>query len=142
LDEVLGARAHSRFAPVPGAFSNTQVAGEGGEPHFLFMSLKPTHLPVATSRYPGPPLQPHPLHGVPSMAQAACATEAKVGDNAKNPKNIPNQCLKNKNFHKIANLRPIQSLFYSYSHVDIFYTSHSHPLLLGFFLISQNDVFA
>jgi hypothetical protein len=54
----LGARAHSRFAPVPGAFSNTQRVG--GFPQTLSSCLKPTQCPSG-DRYPGPPLQPHPV---------------------------------------------------------------------------------
>jgi hypothetical protein len=52
------AKAHSRFAPVPGAFSNTQRVG--GFPQTLSSSLKPTQWPSG-ARYPGPPLQPHPV---------------------------------------------------------------------------------
>src|SRR6266404_8479078 len=38
-----GASAHSRFSPVPGAFSNTQRVG--GLPQTLSSSLKPTQCP-------------------------------------------------------------------------------------------------
>lgn len=45
-----GAKAHSRFAPVPGAFSNLQSEGDGGELHFWDKSLNPTQRAVAISR--------------------------------------------------------------------------------------------
>ncbi len=54
-------RAQLLLAPVPGAFSKIQRFS-GGVPHFRWMFLKLTHFPSG-ARYPGPPLQPHPLHG-------------------------------------------------------------------------------
>jgi hypothetical protein len=56
-----GARAHSRLAPVPGAFSNVHRVS-GGVPQTRFRFLNETHFPSG-ARYPGPPLHPQPLQG-------------------------------------------------------------------------------
>ncbi len=74
------AKAHSLFRPVPGAFSKRHLS-VGGSPHVAFSALKPTHLPVAFIRYPGPPLQPQPLHGGRSGHRAE-AGKARAGRQA------------------------------------------------------------